>query len=163
MITSNPSSRNFANGYALRYHLSDNPWQSRKKSDFTPFVSIFGRWAKDCIREITRRNRSEPFRVRITKLNEFLSGWVVYFRLAECRKQLEDIDGWIRRKMRCVRLKQCKRTGTVAKFLMDGGVPEWRSWLMALSGKGWWRKAGSPQSNVAMTKKWFNEQVCPVV
>jgi hypothetical protein len=83
--------------------------------------------------------------------------------LAECRKQLEDIDGWIRRKMRCVRLKQCKRTGTVAKFLMDGGVPEWRPWLMALSGKGWWRKAGSPQSNEVMTKKWFNEQVCPVV
>jgi RNA-directed DNA polymerase len=114
--------------------------------------------AKDRIREITRRNRSEPFRVRIKKLNEFLSGWVVYFRLAECRKQLEDIDGWIRRKLRCVRLKQCKRTGTVAKFLMDCGVPEWRSWLMALSGKGWWRKAGSPQSNEAMTKKWFNEQ-----
>jgi len=114
--------------------------------------------AKDRIREITQRNRPAPFDERIKKLNEFLSGWLMYYRLAECRGKLEELDGWIRRKLRCARLKQCKRTGTIARFLIDCGVPEWRSWIMALSGKGWWRKAGTPQANEAMTKKWFNEQ-----
>lgn len=114
--------------------------------------------AKSRIREITRRNRSMSFMERVQKLNEFLAGWVSYFRLAECRGQLKKLDGWIRRKLRCVRLKQCKRTFTIARFLMDCGVPEWSSWLLALSGKGWWRKAGSPQANHAMTIEWFNKQ-----
>lgn len=114
--------------------------------------------AKERIREITRRNRSVSFDQKIRKLNEFLSGWVMYYRLAECRTKLEGLDQWIRRKLRCARLKQCKRTYTIAKFLMDCGVPEWRSWIMALSGKGWWRKSGTPQANEAMNKAWFDKQ-----
>lgn len=113
---------------------------------------------KDRVRAITRRNRAVSFEKRIKELNEFLSGWVMYYRLAQCRGKLEALDGWVRRKLRCVRLKQCKRRVRVAKFLMGCGIPEWRSWLMALSGKGWWRRAGSPQANDAMSKEWFDKQ-----
>jgi RNA-directed DNA polymerase len=38
---------------------------------------------------------------------------------------------------------------------MKLGVPEWRSWLMALSGKGWWRLSSTPQAHEAMNAKWF--------
>jgi len=38
------------------------------------------------------------------------------------------------------------------------GVPEWRAWLLAGSGKGWWRMAGSPQAAEAMSLAWFREQ-----
>lgn len=114
--------------------------------------------AKDRIREITRRNSALPFEKRIKKLNEFLSGWIMYYRLAQGRKRVEKLEEWMRRRLRCARIKQCKRTATVAKFLMDCGIPEWRSWLMALSGKGWWRKAASPQAHDAMPKEWFDKQ-----
>ena len=30
--------------------------------------------------------------------------------------------------------------------------------MLALSGKGWWRLAGSPQAAQAMTIQWFKEQ-----
>jgi RNA-directed DNA polymerase len=114
--------------------------------------------AKCRIREITRRNRPMSFEERVRKLNEFLAGWVVYYRMAEGPKRLIRMDKWIRRKLRCVRLKQCKRPHTVARFLMDGGVPEWNSWILALSGGGWWSKSRYPQANHAMSKEWFNEQ-----
>ncbi|WP_272897567.1 hypothetical protein, partial [Sphingopyxis bauzanensis] len=65
---------------------------------------------------------------------------------------------WLRRKLRCARLKQCKRTMSIANFLQEAGVPEWRAWVLALSGKGWWRLAGSPQAAEAMTIAWFNRQ-----
>lgn len=113
---------------------------------------------KDRIREITRRNRSMSFEERLRKLNEFLSGWVVYFRLAECRSHLSRLDEWIRRKLRCIRLKQCKRTFAIARFLMGSGVPERSSWVLALSGKGWWRKSGCAQANQAMSIEWFEKQ-----
>jgi RNA-directed DNA polymerase len=110
---------------------------------------------KDRIRQITRRNRGISLAAMIQQLNSYLTGWVTYFRLAECKSHLKRLDEWIRRKLRCVRLKQCKRVKTIADFLQSLGVPEWRSWLLALSGKGWWRMSGSPQAHEAMKKAWF--------
>ena len=65
--------------------------------------------------------------------------------------------GWLRRKLRCVRLKQCKRAKPIADFLVKHGVPARRAWLLALAGKGWWRRSASPPANEAMTLRWFGE------
>jgi RNA-directed DNA polymerase len=113
--------------------------------------------AKDRIRQITRRNRGVSLPTVIRELNEYLTGWVTYFRYAKCKKQLKQLDAWLRRKVRCYRLKQRKRAKPIADFLMAQGVPEWRSWILALSGKGWWRMSGSPSSNEAMPIQWFEK------
>lgn len=111
--------------------------------------------AKARIREITRRNRGISLDQMIRELNSYLTGWVTYFRYAACKSHLTDLDGWIRRKLRCVRLKQCKGTKTIADFLNRLGVPTWTAWCTASSGKGWWRLAGSPSATHAMTNQWF--------
>jgi RNA-directed DNA polymerase len=114
--------------------------------------------AKERVREITRRNRGVSLAAIIGELNSFLSGWVTYFRYAECRSHLARLDEWIRRKLRCVRLKQCKRTKAIADFLRSLGLREAWAWMLALTGKGWWRMAGSPQAANAMTNQWFQSQ-----
>jgi RNA-directed DNA polymerase len=114
--------------------------------------------AKRRIREITRRNRGVSLGQMIRELNSHLTGWVTYFRYAACKTHLQRLDEWIRRKLRCVRLKQRKRTKPIADFLRSLGVPEWNAWLLALSGKGWWRKSGSPQAHWAMNKAWFRSK-----
>ena len=91
----------------------------------------------------------------IRELNSFLTGWVTYFRHAACKSHLTELDGWIRRKLRCVRLKQCKRTKPIMEFLRRQGVSLRQAWLTALSGKGWWRLAGSPSASQAMSNQWF--------
>lgn len=78
-----------------------------------------------------------------------------YFRHAACKEALREIDTWLRRKLRCVRLKQCKRAKAIADFLVKCGVPARRAWPLAVSGKGWWRRSGSPPANEAMTLQWF--------
>jgi RNA-directed DNA polymerase len=88
--------------------------------------------------------------------NAFTTGWVTYFRHAQGQYALRNLDGWLRRRLRCVRLKQCKRVKTIADFLQGNGVPEWRAWRLALSGKGWWRMAASPSAHEAMPTKWFD-------
>lgn len=109
------------------------------------------------IRQITRRNRGVSIAKVIGELNEYLTGWVTYFRHAQCRKRLRQLDQWLRRKLRCYRLKQRKRTKSIADFLMEQGVPEWRAWLLALSGKGWWRMSSTPQAHEAMPIQWFQQ------
>ena len=91
----------------------------------------------------------------IGELNSFLRGWVAFFRYAECASHLQRLDEWVRRKLRCLRLKQCKRAKPIADFLRRLGVPERRAWIGALSGKGWWRLSGSPPAAEGMSRAWF--------
>jgi group II intron reverse transcriptase/maturase len=109
------------------------------------------------VRIITKRNRGVKFEQVIAELTASLRGWLNYFQYAKCKKLLYTLDCWIRRKLRCYRLKQCKGTFTLQKFLVRNGVKKWQSWILALSGKGHWRKSGCPQAQQAMGNLWFDE------
>ena len=113
--------------------------------------------AKDRIRSITRRNRGISLERMIGELNSFLTGWVTYFRHAAMRSHLVELDGWVRRKLRCVRLKQCKRVKPMVDFFVRQGVSLRQAWCTALSGKGWWRKSGTPVANQAMSTSWWEK------
>lgn len=111
--------------------------------------------AKERLRRITRRNRGISLERMISEVNSFVTGWVTYFRLVQSPSTFRDLDGWLRRKLRCVRLKQCKRVFAMATFLQSAGVSARCAWYVAKSGKGWWRLAGSPPAHKAMDKAWF--------
>ena len=113
--------------------------------------------AKARIRQITKRNRGVSLERMVGELNSFLTGWVTYFRYAKCRSRLIKLDSWVRRKLRCVRLKQRKRALSIAEFLQSLGVPKNRSWTTAACGKGWWRMAYTPAAQQAMPPAWFRE------
>ena len=112
---------------------------------------------KKRVREITRRNRGIPLARMIGELNALVRGWVGYFKLAKAKGKMTELDGWTRRKLRCVKLKQCKRAVGIARFLMERGIKPDAAWCLAGSGKGWWRIALSPQSHRAMGMDWFRE------
>lgn len=114
--------------------------------------------ARDRIRGITRRNRGVSFEERVRQLNSFLTGWVTYFRYAKAKGALTDLGGWVRRKLRCVRLKQRKRAKSITAFLHRLGVPWDRCWTTAASGKGWWRLAHTPAAQQGMDNAWFQAQ-----
>jgi group II intron reverse transcriptase/maturase len=112
---------------------------------------------KSKIKQITRRNRGVKFEQVIAELNHALRGWLNYFRWAKCHKFVQNLDAWIRRKLRCYRIKRCKCVHTLQQFLHRRGVETWQSWILALSGKGFWRKSGCPQCHQAMGQAWFQE------
>jgi RNA-directed DNA polymerase len=114
--------------------------------------------AKDRIREITRRNRGISFGRMIRELNSFTTGWVTYFRLSAGKSHFRALDSWIRRKLRCVRLKQRKRAKSIAAFLQSLGVSWNQSWTTAACGKGWWRMSGTPSAHHGMSNHWFETQ-----
>lgn len=108
------------------------------------------------LRAITRRNRGIALERVIYEVNAFVTGWVTYFRYASARDALRKLDEWLRRKLRCFRLKQCRHRRSTATFLREWGVPTSRAWLLAGSGKGWWCMAGSPPAAEAMSIAWFH-------
>lgn len=112
---------------------------------------------KQKVRDLTKRNRGVSLESVVSKLKPVLRGWLNYFKFAYCTRLLKDLDAWIRRKLRCFRLKQCKRTIGIKRFLAKLGVPNWQSWILALSGKGWWRLSSCPQAHQAMNLIWFED------
>ena len=107
------------------------------------------------VRQITRRNRGISIEQMIKELRKSLEGWLLYFRYATMKGKMERIDGWIKRKLRCHRLKQCKRTIGIVRWLRKLHVEERLCWRTALSGKGWWRLANSPALSMGMSNEWF--------
>ena len=54
------------------------------------------------VREVLKGARGRSLSRTIDELNPLLRGWMAYFRLTETKKALEELDGWIRHKLRCI-------------------------------------------------------------
>ncbi|UTV29193.1 group II intron reverse transcriptase/maturase [Photobacterium atrarenae] len=112
---------------------------------------------KKRVRQITKRNRGRELKTVLVELTQYLRGWQHYFKLAIRKSAMQRLDEWIRRRLRCYRLKQRKRRYSIATWLRQEGVSERNAWKLAMSDKGWWHLALSPQLNQAMPMKWFKE------
>jgi len=111
---------------------------------------------KSRIREITRRNRGVKFEEVIRELNATINGWTNYFRLANIwLSTFRELDGWIRRKLRCYRLKQCGRRFTIFKLLRSLDIPEGKSWNVVMYSQGWWQMSKKAAVGQAMNLNWF--------
>lgn len=71
---------------------------------------------KDKVRKITRRNREVRLETVISDLNIILRGWSNYFQLSQWPSQLESLDSWIRRKVRCIDLNNEKEVSLSLNF-----------------------------------------------
>lgn len=112
---------------------------------------------KDKVRQLTKGNRGVSLESVIYSLNKYLPGWFQYFSKMEGISLLRDLDSWIRRRLRCYRLKQRKRKWPIAKYLMQLGVNKSNAWILAKSEKSWWRKSHNPIINSAMPNSWFDK------
>jgi len=98
---------------------------------------------KDRVRDIIVGNSSRNLGKTIDALNPVLRGWMSYFRLTEVRGVLQELDGWIGRKLRCLLWRQWKRPVTRNRKLQAAGLNEMRAWKSAGNGRGPWWNTGA--------------------
>lgn len=111
---------------------------------------------KKRIKAIFRRGRGRSFNTVIGELTPLLRGWMNYFKLAACKKLASELDGWIRRKLRCLLWRQWKRTFTRVRNLLRRGLDQERAWRSATNGRGPWRNSGASHMNQAFPKTFFD-------
>lgn len=63
---------------------------------------------KDTIRKLTPRNHGMNVEAMVKRLNPVLRGWINYFRAANCKKVVQDLMGWIRRRLRMKKMREWK-------------------------------------------------------
>ncbi len=112
---------------------------------------------KSKLKETFRAGRGRNLARFIHELTPALRGWVNYFRLAEVKGVFEELDGWIRRKLRCILWRQWKRAITRAKNLMRRGLDEVRAWKSATNGRGPWWNSGASHMHACYPKSYFDK------
>jgi hypothetical protein len=110
----------------------------------------FCRYADDCniyVRSIERTIRDLTPKIR---------GWYQYFRLSEVKSVFEELDGWTRRKLRCLLWRQWKHPYTRERKLIGRGLDRHTAWKSAYNGHGAWWNAGAKHMNFVFPKKYFD-------
>lgn len=108
------------------------------------------------IRELMRRGRGRSLSVTIEALNPVLRGWGGYFQLSENKRIWREIDGWLRRRLRCLLWRQAKTRQRRTQWLRKGGLSEDRAWRSARNGQGPWWNSGASHMNAAFPKAFFD-------
>jgi group II intron reverse transcriptase/maturase len=109
----------------------------------------------DRVRQITSRRRGISLDRMVRELNQYLRGWFGYFRLSETPSVLEELDGWIRRRLRCYLLKQWKPGRGRRKALQRLNVPD--PWMISSSRKGPWRLSKTKAVHLGLDQTYFDQ------
>ena len=116
---------------------------------------------KSRLRELFRIGRGRSLARLIAELRPKLIGWVSYFRKSEVRVAFEELDQWIRRKLRAILWRQWKRNWTRARELERRGLTHDRAWISATCGRGPWWNAGASHMNQAVPTRALSQLGLP--
>jgi len=114
--------------------------------------------ARAHIKEIVRKGRGRSLPKVIGEMTPFLRGWVAYFRRSQVKDVFEELDKWIRRKLRCILWRQWKKPRTRAGKMIRLGIERERAFASARNGHGPWWNAGASHMDAAITAKWLNQR-----
>ena len=115
---------------------------------------------KDRIRKLTRRNRGESIQQVVERLQRYLPGWKAYFRLSQARSTFEELDGWLRHRLRALHLKQWKRGTTMQAALLRLGASRSDAAAVAANCRCWWKNSRM-RLNRALPTAYFDQLGVP--
>ena len=142
-----PHQRKFL-GYSFTWHKKP---RLRVHKESTKKVRMY-------LKSIFRRGRGRNLHRFITEeLNPVIRGWINYYLLAEVKTFAEELDGWIRRRLRLILWKQWKKPWTRRKRLIQAGLTEERAVMSAFNRRGSWWNSGASHMNEAFSKKFFDK------
>ena len=108
------------------------------------------------LKDVFRRGRGRKLTDTIAELNPKLRGWLNYFIYAENKGMLEEIDGWLRTRFRCVLWRQWKKQHRRRLELIKRGIEPGRAKISTSNGFGPWWNASASHMKQAFPKRFFD-------
>ena len=112
---------------------------------------------KGKLKSMTGRSNAMSMETRVIKIKQTILGWIEYFKLADMKNVLKEIDEWLRRRIRMCHWKQWKRTKTKHDNLVKLGIDNSKAWEFANTRKGYWRISNSPILSRSLTNQYLKE------
>ena len=116
---------------------------------------------KERVREITSRNRGHKVQTVIGELDEYIRGWLGYYKLSSTYTEVLDLSQWVRRRVRLYYWKQWKQPRTRRRNLLALGVNPSKVHMATRSRKGYWRMSQNELVRIALNNRWLEEQGVP--
>ena len=134
------------------------PWERKflgytVTSHYQPKLRVSPESAKrfrEALRDIFRRGRGRSLGAVAAEIAPKVRGWLAYYRKVDVRATFEELDQWIRRKLRCILWRQWKRPKTRFRELVRRGIEPQRARDSAGNGYGPWWNAGASHMNQAV-------------
>ena len=108
---------------------------------------------KDHLREYSSRRRCQSIRPSLEKIKVYVRGWMNYYGIASMKNQIDDLNGWLYRRIRMCIWKQWKLPRTKKRHLISLGIPEYFANMAANSRKGYWRTVNTTTVKRALSKE----------
>ena len=108
---------------------------------------------KDHLREYSSRRRCQGIRPSLEKIKVYVRGWMNYYGIASMKNPMDDLNGWLYRRIRMCIWKQWKLPKTRKRKLVGLGVDEHYAATIAYSRKGYWFLSGNKAVNWALSKE----------
>jgi hypothetical protein len=96
----------------------------------------------------------------IGELRGYLVGWKQYFRLADTPKIFDEIDQWVRHRLRAVHLKHWSRGRTTFRELRARGASVSIASTVARNTRRWWWNS-TRSLHAVLTTRYFDELGLP--
>lgn len=127
-------------------------YRKGEKGQYQLIVSVKS-WAnlKQKLKTITRKTIPMSFDERIQKLNEVQRGWVNNFRIASIYVKLQDVDGWVRNRLRYCIWHHWKKLERKRKNLIRLGIDQGQAYAWSRTRMGGWAVAQSPILGTTIT------------
>jgi RNA-directed DNA polymerase len=136
-------------------------WQKKTRRRIAPETL---KRVKERIRKLTSRKRGNNLEQIIKEINSYLRGWINYFGYCETPTVLQDLEEWLRRKLRCLIWKRWKRGTTRYKRLKEMGLSKEQAAMGAGSGThGPWHMSRTPPINKALSVEYFRQLGLPTL
>lgn len=113
---------------------------------------------KATLKKITGRSNAMSMEYRAVKLKQTITGWINYFKLADLKGTLRELDKWLRRRLRLCYWKQWKKIKTKHDNLVKLGLDSFKAWEYANTRKGYWRISNSPVLARTLSNNYLKEQ-----
>ena len=110
---------------------------------------------KQKVKEITGRSRGRSIDAILLELRRYTTGWLGYFSIADMLKKMQELNKWIRRRIRMYLWKQWKKISARFENLQKLGMDKGKAWEYANTRLGYWRVAGSPILKRTLTDKYL--------
>jgi group II intron reverse transcriptase/maturase len=110
------------------------------------------------IRAFTRRSQPCRMEERMENIRQLNQGWGHYFKLSEARRVFEELDKWVRSRIRLCYWKQWKRVRTRIRMLKSLGINPDQAHQWGSTRKGYWRTVHSPILKRALTNAFLKQE-----
>ena len=108
---------------------------------------------KSKLRDLSSRRSVQSLKPALERIKVYMRGWLNYYKVADMKKNIEDLNGWLYHRIRACIWKHWKLPKTKRKNLMKLGIPEHYASIAGYSRRAYWFMSNTTTVKRALPKE----------